>query len=1050
MSAKSWLGLCWQLWLPNLLAVSELIASVDNDVLAQVTADPSVGTSVNSKGTTLEITGGTTVGGTNLFHSFSSFSVPSGETATFLNAPSITNILSRVTGSSLSDIQGTIRTQGSANLFLMNPNGIVFGPGAQLNVGGSFVATTASAIGFPGGGEFSITPPVNPHNPLLSVNPSAFLFNQIAAQPTHSIESQASLSVPAGRSLLLVGGNTSPTVSSTGSISIDGGTLLAPGGRVELGGVTGSGTVGLDFLDADGNSLGLSFPNNLARADISLRNATIDVAAGGGGSITLYARNLEISGHRNIGGITGDSLKPGDTYTLQVSTENHNLGSAGTVNETEPNNSVGTAQNIDEFLSLNSNPDVDSSTIPHTSISATGDGTFDYYSVTVQNPGSRGIFDIDNSAGGPNGIDTQIYLFDSQGNLLAGSDESSRARGAGGSTSTSDSYINYVFQSPGTYVIGVGGGSFATVPSTLRAGIRAGLGSIGAQAGDIKIDATGSVTVAEGDIVNTVEPGAIGNGGGINITAESLSMINGVRLFAHTRGQGNAGSINIATSGPVSFSGFDAEADYSSASSSVNSGAVGRGGNITIRAGSLSLDDGATLLTRTRGQGDAGSITIEASGPVSIAGRDSDGFSSFVSSSVDPGAVGKGGDITIRAGSFALDDGAFMIARTRGQGDAGNVMLDVRGPVSLAGVDVEGFSSLISTVNGVEFSSFIPSSVRNDDAVGRGGDITIRAGSLSLRDGARLATSTLKRGEAGNITIEVDDVVSFAGVDNFGGSSFASSSVQNGAVGRSGDITIRAGAISLSDGAQVSASTFGQGDAGNISVNVRDTLQADNSTISTTAEQFSGGAIQITASDIRLSGNSDIRTNVASGTGNGGEITLSANSIVAFNDSDILGFARDGRGGNITLDTPAFLGFRYQPAPPGTDPATLEGNDQVDINASSRLAAGTVTLPNINPLPNRLMEIPSEVIDTSTLIANSCIARSDRRGGSFIITGAGGLPTLPDDLADSPFQTFQVTPSSTARATNSDRSWQIGDRIVEADRLYRLANGQLLLGRACR
>jgi filamentous hemagglutinin family protein len=607
-----------------------------------------------------------------LFHSFSSFSVSSGETAAFLNAPSITNILSRITGGSPSDIQGTIRTQGSANLFLMNPNGILFGPGAQLNVGGSFVATTANTIRFPGGEEFSMTSPVNPQNSLLSVNPSAFLFNQIAAQPIHSIESQASLSVPADRSLLLVGGNTSPTVSSTGSILIDGGTLLAPGGRVELGGATGPGAVGLNFLDLAGNSLGLSFPTNLARADILLRNATIDVAAGGGGSITLYARNLELSGRRNPGRFSGNSLDPGDTYTLQVSTENHNLGSAGTVNETEPNDSVGTAQNIDGFFSLSSNPDVESSsTIPHTSIAGTGDGTFDYYSVTVETAGSRGIFDIDNSASGSDGIDTQLHLIDREGNLLTNNDDSLPTVGAGGSTSSRDSYVNYVFESPGTYVIRVGEFDyFTTAGSTLRAGIGSGLGSVSAQAGDIKIDATGSVTVVDSDIINAVEFGALGNGGDINITAESLSMINGALLFARTLGQGNAGSINIATSGPVSFSGLDSEGGFSLASSSVNSGAVGQGGDITIRAGSLSLDNGATLTSRTRGQGDAGNVTFEVSGLVSLTGLDSEGYPSFASSSVEPDGVGRGGDVTIRAGSLSLDNGTALLARTRGQGDA--------------------------------------------------------------------------------------------------------------------------------------------------------------------------------------------------------------------------------------------------------------------------------------------------------------------------------------------------------------------------------------------
>ncbi|MHC5732525.1 MAG: two-partner secretion domain-containing protein, partial [Nostoc sp.] len=97
---------------------------------------------------------GTTVGKTNLFHSFSNFSVKPDEVVSFRNVGTINNILVRVTGGKPSDIQGTLQAKGKANLFLINPNGIIFGGNSQLIIGGSFIATTASAIRFLGGGEF--------------------------------------------------------------------------------------------------------------------------------------------------------------------------------------------------------------------------------------------------------------------------------------------------------------------------------------------------------------------------------------------------------------------------------------------------------------------------------------------------------------------------------------------------------------------------------------------------------------------------------------------------------------------------------------------------------------------------------------------------------------------------------------------------------------------------------------------------------------------------------------------------------------------------------
>ncbi|HEY9894709.1 MAG TPA: filamentous hemagglutinin N-terminal domain-containing protein, partial [Candidatus Sericytochromatia bacterium] len=272
------------------------LLGVGDRSVAQVIPDTTLSSGERSQvsaGPLFQIDGGA-IRDRNLFHSFAQFSLRQGETAFFNNAATITNIISRVTGGQPSQLDGLIQTSGSANLFFINPSGILFGPNAALNVGGTFLATTASAIQFGNQGLYSATSPNAPL--LLTVKPSALLFNQLVNQP---IVSQAKLQVPSGQSLALVGGN----------ILLNQGALLARGGRVELGGLSGQGVVA---LNGNGSSLRLSYRDlQQPLADLALTNGT-EVNVRTGGSISVNAQNFRLAGGSRLqGGVAATEGIPG-------------------------------------------------------------------------------------------------------------------------------------------------------------------------------------------------------------------------------------------------------------------------------------------------------------------------------------------------------------------------------------------------------------------------------------------------------------------------------------------------------------------------------------------------------------------------------------------------------------------------------------------------------------------------------------------------------------------------------------------------------------------
>jgi filamentous hemagglutinin family protein len=255
----------------------------------------------NFRGLSVEAIDGGAQRGQNLFHSFQEFNVSEGRGAYFYSPDAgIVNILARVTGGNPSEILGVLGTFGNSqpNLFLINPNGIIFGRNARLNVGGSFFASTANSVVFDNGYQFSATNPQAP--PLLTINVPLGL--QFGANPGRIVnQSVVGLAVQPGRTLALVGGE----------VALEGGILFTSDGRIELGSVAGNSQVNLT-PNSTGYTLGYEGVENfqdirLTQGAIVLTNTNV-----GGGSIQVQGRNVTLTDGSVISTATSGAGKGGN------------------------------------------------------------------------------------------------------------------------------------------------------------------------------------------------------------------------------------------------------------------------------------------------------------------------------------------------------------------------------------------------------------------------------------------------------------------------------------------------------------------------------------------------------------------------------------------------------------------------------------------------------------------------------------------------------------------------------------------------------------------
>jgi large exoprotein involved in heme utilization and adhesion len=549
--------------------------------------------------------------------------------------------------------------------------------------------------------------------------------------------------------------------------------------------------------------------------------------------------------------------------------------------------------------------------------------------------------------------------------------------------------------------------------------------------GNIFLDIGNTITfdgIANNGLPGGVSTAALnGNGGNIQIETGSLFLTNGSRISSNSVfRKGNSGNITINARDTVIIDGVSKDVTLSNGKkgyissglfSSLASG-EGKGGDIEITTGSLAVTNGATISGDTGGQGNGGNITINARDTVTFDGGQNR-LLTKITTATERNSTGKAGNIQINAKELFVKNSAIFGAFSIGQGNAG---------------DIEITTGSLTVTNGASING-------GTAGQGNGGNINLTTGSLFLINGGIVNTSTSARGDGGNITVDADRIF----IDGFGNTISLSgvfSAVTPTSVGNAGNIKLTTDSLYLSNGGRVSTTSAGQGKAGDINIDSGSTTLNNKSFIDAITSTGNGGNINLTANDrLILRDGSGISTTAgtAQSGGNGGNININSRFIVAIpkENSDITANAFTGTGGNVEIYSQGIFGIESRP----------KLTEKSDITASSEQGvAGVINInvPDTSSIQNSFTEL-SPVIDTNSLIANSCISRGTKRQeNSFTITGSGALTTNRPGVAVSTYTTGEVRGVGT-----TSRSWKKGDPIIEPQGMYRLDNGQLLLSREC-
>jgi len=881
-------GRFWQLGLIGCVVVSAAIACCTTDAIAQITPDQTLGAessvitpNVNIKGSPGDRIDGGATRGTNLFHSFSEFNVGDGGRVYFANPAGIQNILTRVTGTNASNILGTLGVDGNANLFLINPNGIIFCENARLDIPGSFFATTTQSLVFADGSKFSA---VNPEAlPLLTINVTPGL--QYGNSPG-TIANAGNLS--AGQNLTLAAGNLNLsgqliagkdlTLQATDTLRVRDSSevpfIASAGGKMEVQGNA------VDILVLNHPKSGFYSGGDMIFRSADTVGGDAHYSTGGnfriekldgslGNLSSPYDPIILAGGDVSIGNYTGASLHilAGGSVQLGDVTIN-GLGSTSTsINSANNATILGTSTTYSALSFIQPSFSIDGSTQPTLDVRAGIDWSFigtPSISVPTAYPAASVTFTTPTSSPGRADITVSSISVTQPNGLVYLSNQYHPNTALNGEIKTgnintdisTNLLINIIFgkiNAGNIYIYSRDNIIVEEIDSRGKSLDTFGINPLFiAQLGDLgSLTKSGNVILKSGNNIN-VDAIRTGNpdGYGIanNINLDAVGNITVKEALTSGSLTSNAGNITVNA-------GRDIIAQSRAESGLRNGGNIkyNSGGNITLYS------------TTSQGGQSGGDINLSAQDTIFVIGG-------RVNSGNNTG-FGSSGNITTSSQHLKVLEGGGISTATRGSGVGGNLKISAPQSIELSGTSVDNQPS---SLNAFTLGS------------GRGGNLELNTQQLTIKDGGSIFASTFDRGNGGDITINAPNILlqgttpnqvvpSGISVDTYGS-------------GNAGNLIVNTQKLTAKDGASISASTiFGTGNSGNITVNVSKSVNLDGT--STNGQIHSGiyaqsfgtgkaGSISVNTSELAIANGAKITVSSDSQSEDVGGLLSRANNVI--------------------------------------------------------------------------------------------------------------------------------------------------------------------------